>query len=83
MTPFLTDTLTPYRLTPFSLATGAEITAVQGILRAGGLLGPEKRIAYLGLLDPARNAARNTAPDAADRRFRVFIHDVSGGVPWT
>ena len=89
MTPSLTDTLTPYRL-----ATGAEITEVQGILRAGGLLGPEKRIAYLGLLDPARRPAPaetgrpaenpDAAPDAAlaaDRRFRVFIHDVSGGRP--
>jgi primary-amine oxidase len=66
------DTATQYRL-----ATGAEITGVQAILRAGGLLGPQKRIAYLGLLDPARDAA----PDSEDRRFRVFIHDVSGGRP--
>ncbi|MGZ4663338.1 MAG: copper amine oxidase, partial [Arthrobacter sp.] len=72
MTLAPTDTATSYRL-----ATGAEITDVQGILRAGGLLGPEKRIAYLGLLDPARNAQE----DSEDRRFRVFIHDVSGGRP--
>ncbi|MDR7083489.1 hypothetical protein J2X01_002783 [Arthrobacter ginsengisoli] len=64
-------------MTPYRLAAAAEITEVQGILRAGGLLGPEKRIAYLGLLDPARGAA----VDTEDRRFRVFIHDVSGGRP--
>ena len=72
MTPSKTDTITP-----FHLATGAEITDVQGILRAEGLLGPEKRIAYLGLLDPARGAAS----DSGARRFRVFLHDVSGGRP--
>ncbi|MFF1386245.1 primary-amine oxidase [Arthrobacter sp. NPDC058288] len=72
MTLAPTDTAAPYRL-----ATGAEITEVQGILRAGGLLGPEKRIAYLGLLDPARGSAK----DSENRRFRVFIHDVSGGRP--
>ena len=66
------DTRAPYRL-----AAGAEITAVQGILRAAGLLGESKRIAYLGLVDPARNAAAETK----DRRFRVFVHDVSGGRP--
>ncbi|MFF2246369.1 primary-amine oxidase [Arthrobacter sp. NPDC058130] len=62
---------------PYSLATGAEITAVQGILRTAGLLGETKRIAYLGLVDPARNAPEGTA----DRRFRVFVHDVAGGRP--
>jgi primary-amine oxidase len=72
MTPSKTDTVTPYRL-----ATGAEITEVQSILSAEGLLGPEKRIAYLGLLDPAREAPK----DREDRRFRVFLHDVSGASP--
>lgn len=72
MTLASTDTVTPYRL-----ATGAEITEVQGILRAGGLLDPAKRIAYLGLLDPTRGSAK----DSEDRRFRVFVHDVSGGRP--
>jgi primary-amine oxidase len=62
---------------PYSLAANAEITAVQGILSAAGLLGETKRIAYLGLVDPARNAAAGTE----NRRFRVFIHDVSGGRP--
>ena len=47
------------------------------ILRAAGLLGETKRIAYLGLMDPARNAPEGTE----DRRFRIFIHDVSGGAP--
>ena len=51
-----TDTRTPY--SPYSLATGAEITAVQGILRAAGLLGETRRIAYLGLLDPAGTRRR-------------------------
>nr|WP_160663361.1 primary-amine oxidase [Pseudarthrobacter sp. ATCC 49987] len=70
-----TDTRTPF--SPYSLAAGAEITAVQGILRSAGLLGDTKRIAYLGLLDPARNAPEGSE----DRRFRVFVHDVSGGRP--
>jgi primary-amine oxidase len=61
----------------YRLASGAEIADVQRILRAEGLLGPEKRIAYLGLLDPARRAVQ----EAEDRRFRIFIHDVSGGRP--
>ena len=67
-----TDLRAPYRLT-----AAAEITAVQGILRAAGLLGEAQRIAYLGLVDPARSAAADTR----DRRFRVFILDVSGGRP--
>ena len=70
-----TDTRTPY--SPHSLATGAEITAVRGILRSAGVLGETRRIAYLGLLDPARNAPA----ESEDRRFRVFIHDISGGRP--
>ena len=49
MTLSITETASPFRL-----ASAAEISEVQGILRSGGLLGPEKRIAYLGLLDPAR-----------------------------
>jgi hypothetical protein len=56
------DTVTPYRL-----ASGGEITDVQAILRAAGHLGAEKRIAYLGLLDPARgtSAVGNAAVGAA------------------
>ena len=57
------------------LASPDEITAVQSLLGSSGLLGPEKRIAYLGLLDPARGQ------EGQDRRFRVFIHDVSGAAP--
>ena len=57
------------------LASPDEITAVQSLLRSSGLLSPEKRIAYLGLLDPSR------AQEGQDRRFRVFIHDVSGAAP--
>jgi primary-amine oxidase len=88
------DTVTPYRL-----VSGGEITDVQAILRAAGHLGAEKRIAYLGLLDPARgtaiagnadggaavgNAAAATAAvgnAVEDRRFRIFIHDITGGAP--
>ncbi|MET1064868.1 MAG: histamine oxidase, partial [Arthrobacter sp.] len=73
-----TDTRTSFSpYSPYSLAADAEITAVQGILRAAGLLGETKRIAYLGLVDPARNAPEGTE----DRRFRVFLHDVRGGRP--
>ncbi|MDJ0353666.1 primary-amine oxidase [Pseudarthrobacter sp. PH31-O2] len=73
-----TDTRTSFSpSSPYSLAASAEITAVQGVLRAAGLLGETKRIAYLGLLDPARGSAAETG----DRRFRVFLHDVSGGRP--
>ena len=32
-------------------------------------------MAYLGLLDPARGSS-----DTEDRRFRVFIRDISGGL---
>ena len=83
MTPSLTDTLTPYRL-----ATGAEITEVQGILRAGGLLGPEKRIAYLGLLDPARRPAPAAGCARMLRQLRTGASGCSStmcpaGAPWT
>src|SRR5690349_10500021 len=70
MTLSITETASQFRL-----ASAAEISEVQGILRAAGLLGPEKRIAYLGLLDHARGSA------GEDRRFRVFVHDVSGARP--
>ena len=57
MMPAQTETRSSFSLdSPYSLATGAEITAVQGILRAADLLGETKRIAYLGLVDPAGNA---------------------------
>ena len=57
------------------LASPDEIHEAQSLLSANGLLGPEKRIAYLGLLDPSRGQ------EAEDRRFRAFIHDVSGAAP--
>ncbi|VXB93411.1 Phenylethylamine oxidase [Arthrobacter sp. 9V] len=78
MTPTATETATDataIEATQYALATGAEISRVQGILQAAGQLGAEKRIAYLGLVDPSRSQAQQ------DRRFRVFIHDVSGGAP--
>ena len=58
-----------------ALASPDEIHEAQSLLSANGLLGPEKRIAYLGLLDPSRGQ------EAEDRRFRAFIHDVSGAAP--
>ncbi|HKU02903.1 MAG TPA: histamine oxidase, partial [Arthrobacter sp.] len=61
----------------FRLAAAEEILDVRAILQAEGHLGPQHRIAYLGLLDPVRGAE----PRALDRRFRVFIHDVSGAAP--
>lgn len=57
------------------MASLHEIKAVQSLLSSNGLLGAEKRIAYLGLLDPSRGQ------EGQDRRFRVFIHDVSGAAP--
>lgn len=72
MTPSPTQTITPY-----ALATGDEMREVQRILREADLLGDPKRIAYLGLVDPDRSAAG----DEHERRFRVFLHDVSGSAP--
>lgn len=63
--------------TAYSLATASEITAVRGILRDAGLLGDSIRVAYQGLLDPPRDAA----PGVVNRRFRVFLHDISGAAP--
>lgn len=76
MTPTATETATEavaLEETQYALATGAEISQVQAILQAAGHLAAEKRIAYLGLVDPSRNQSMQ------DRRFRVFIHDISGG----
>lgn len=63
---------------PLALASAAEITSVREILQAAGLLGESARIAYLGLLDPLRGQ-QDDSP--VNRRYRVFLHDVSGGVP--
>jgi primary-amine oxidase len=60
----------------YALASADEITRVRQILADAGLAGENTRFAYLGLLDPPRGEA----PDA-DRRFRAFLHDVSGAAP--
>ncbi|WP_336712874.1 primary-amine oxidase [Arthrobacter sp. USHLN218] len=60
----------------YALASADEITQVRRILADAGLAGENIRFAYLGLLDPPRGAARG-----ADRRFRAFLHDVSGAAP--
>ncbi|WP_262107507.1 primary-amine oxidase [Arthrobacter sp. Marseille-P9274] len=61
----------------YALTSAEEVTAVRQILDAEGLLSEETRFAYLGLLDPPRGREENKA----DRRFRVFLHDVSGAAP--
>jgi primary-amine oxidase len=67
----------------FGQATAPEILEVRSILQREGLLGPQHRIAYLGLLDPARpgRPAAGGADQPEDRRFRIFIHDISGSAP--
>ncbi|GLB66767.1 primary-amine oxidase [Arthrobacter mangrovi] len=60
----------------YALASADEITQVRRILADAGLAGENIRFAYLGLLDPPRGAA-----PGADRRFRAFLHDVSGAAP--
>src|SRR5687768_7503168 len=80
-------TLVPVETTPaFGLATAPEILEVRSLLQQEGLLGPQHRIAYLGLLDPARpgrpgGSTAGGTDQAQDRRFRIFIHDVSGAAP--
>ena len=74
MTPALTaDTET---LTAFALPTAEELQSVRLVLADAGLFGDSIRVAYLGLLDPPRNST-----SAPNRRFRVFLHDVSGAAP--
>jgi primary-amine oxidase len=58
---------------PFALTSAEDITAVRGVLADAGLFDGSIRIAYLGLLEPPRNA------EAVDRRFRAFLHNVSTG----
>lgn len=62
--------------TSYRLLSAAEISQIQSVLQADGHLGEQHRIAYLGLVDPARGQEAT-----ADRRFRVFVHDLSGGAP--
>ena len=61
----------------FGLPTADELQRVRTILADAGLFGDSIRVAYLGLLDPPRGA--ETA--VTNRRFRVFLHDISGAAP--
>jgi len=61
----------------YALPTAAEVLQVRAVLSEAGLLGDSIRVAYLGLLDPPRGAEHLPA----DRRFRVFLHDLSGTAP--
>ncbi len=60
-----------------ALASAVELESVRVILSEAGLLGESVRVAYLGLLDPPRA----TAPGEPHRRFRAFLHDISGAAP--
>jgi primary-amine oxidase len=62
--------------TAYALATADEIIRVREILADHGLVGDATRFAYLGLTDPPRGPQ-----GAEDRRFRAFLHDVSGSAP--
>ena len=62
-------------VTDFALPTTQELQTVRTILADAGLFGDSIRVAYLGLLDPPRGATE------INRRFRVFLHDVSGAAP--
>ncbi|MGN6404235.1 primary-amine oxidase [Sinomonas sp.] len=62
----------------YALAVAQEISAVREILTEAGLWSETTRIAYLGLVDPPRGAGDDPA---VDRRFRAFLHDVSGARP--
>ncbi|TDW29616.1 primary-amine oxidase [Cryobacterium psychrophilum] len=61
----------------YALPTAAEVLQVRTVLSEAGLLGDSVRVAYLGLLDPPRGTEALTV----DRRFRVFLHDLSGSAP--
>ncbi|GAB4099678.1 primary-amine oxidase [Sinomonas halotolerans] len=68
----------------YALATPEEIAAVRGILEAAGLWRETTRVAYLGLVEPARGSVPGGGPGGAagvDRRFRAFLHDVGGAPP--
>lgn len=61
---------------PFALPSTEELQKVRTILVNAGLFGDNIRVAYLGLLDPPRGGEL-----AQNRRFRVFLHDISGAAP--
>jgi primary-amine oxidase len=65
--------------TAFALPTEPELVSVRKILADAGLFGESIRVAYLGLLDPPRGARK--VAEEANRRFRVFLHDISGAAP--
>ena len=61
---------------PYALQSLEEIRVVREVLEEAGHFPETARMAYLGLVEPARG----TPADApADRRFRVFLLDVAGG----
>ena len=62
-------TLTPTETaSAFQLATAPEIDEVRSILQAEGQLGPEHRIAYLGLLEPPRSTSAAADGPAVSRK---------------
>lgn len=60
----------------FSLQSPEEISTVRTVLEREGLFPESARMAYLGLVEPARGTP---ADQPVDRRFRVFLLDVDGG----
>lgn len=74
----LADTRTTAELGAYALQTPEEISTVRAVLEEAGHFPDSARMAYLGLVEPARG----TPADAAvNRRFRVFLLDVDGGRP--
>lgn len=60
-------------ISPYVMTAAEDIVVVRAILADAGLFGESIRVAYLGLLDPPRDAG------TVDRRFRAFLHDASSG----
>ena len=71
-----TDTLTSDAQSPYALQSPEEIRVVREVLEQAGHFPETARMAYLGLVEPARGTPADTP---ADRRFRVFLLDVAGG----
>jgi primary-amine oxidase len=67
----------------YTLATAREISAVREILAEAGIWSESTRVAYLGLVEPARGTHGRAAVGhaAVDRRFRAFLHDTAGARP--